>query len=222
MLEPLPNRAFFGFELPVHYLAKVPPVDGTLTGFERRHLAPSLVELEGGEPIADVWWGWREEGFFAAFDVPNRGARPKCDTKHWYKHDGLRLCIDTRDARDLKRATRFCHFFYILPLGGGSDGKRPVVGLHRMSRAKEPTPEVDVAKIKVAAHVERSGYVVEVGIPAACLHGWNPAEHPRIGLFYKVKDNRLGDQHLTVDDELGWNTDPSTWATGVLVSDSGR
>jgi hypothetical protein len=36
-------------------------------------------------------------------------------------------------------------------------------------------------------------------------------------VFYKVKDTQRGDQHLSVDDELGWNVDPSTWATGVLV-----
>ncbi len=58
---------------------------------------------------------------------------------------------------------------------------------------------------------------MEVAIPAACLTGWDPGEHARIGVFYKVKDIRNGSQNLTVTDELGWNTDPSTWATGVLT-----
>ena len=64
---------------------------------------------------------------------------------------------------------------------------------------------------------KRRSYSLEVAIPAACLSGWDPVEHPRIGFFYKVKDTCCGDQHLTADDDLGWNVDPSTWATGVLT-----
>jgi hypothetical protein len=71
--------------------------------------------------------------------------------------------------------------------------------------------------IKVAAQIGRQGYSLEVALPGACLHGWDPVEHPRIGVYYKVKDTQLGSQHLSADDELGWNVDPSTWATGVLV-----
>jgi len=217
MLEQIPRRAFFAFELPIHHLARPPRIDGDLSKWGHKYLVPPLVELEGQEPIADVYWGWHEDGFYAAFDVPNRSGRLHCDPKQWWKFDGLRLCLDTRDARDIKRATRFCHFFYLLPAGGGPDGRRPVVGTHRMSRAKEPPPPVDLALVKIAAQVERGGYRLEVALPVACLHGWDPIEHPRIGVFYKVKDTHLGAQHLSVDDELGWNVDPSTWATGVLV-----
>lgn len=217
MIDLICRRAFFQFELPIHHCAPPPRVDGEVSKWTRKYMVPPLVELEDQEPLADVYWAWHEDGFYAAFDVPNRWGRPQCDPTHWWKKDGLRLCIDTRDARDIKRATRFCHFFYFLPVGGGPDGKQPVVGTHRMSRAKEPPPELDLSLIKVAARVDRRGYGLEVALPAACLHGWDPAEHPRIGVFYKVKDTQLGVQHLSVDEDLGWNVDPSTWATGVLV-----
>ncbi|MBK9119169.1 MAG: hypothetical protein IPM18_06145 [Phycisphaerales bacterium] len=216
MIDALCRRAFFQFEFPVHYLQKPPRVDGHVRKWNLRYLAPPLVEIEGTPPIADVYWGWNEDGFYAAFQVTQRRTKPRCDLDSWWKGDGLRLCIDTRDTRDLKRATRFCHFFYLLPLGGGNRGLQPVVGTHRMSRAKEPPPPVDVRQVRVAAHVERTGYELEIAIPASCLNGWDPAEHPRIGLFYKIKDTERGSQHLTVDDELGWNVDPSTWGTGVL------
>ncbi len=217
MLDSLPRRAFFAFEFPIHFLARPPRIDGDLHDWPSRCLVPPLVTLEGEAPIADVYLGWNDDGLFAAFDVPNRSGRPKVDAQHWWKEDGLRLCIDARDARDVKRATRFCHFFYMLPAGGGRDGKQPVVGTHRMSRAKEPPPPVDTSQIKIASLVDRERYTLELHIPAACLSGWDPAQHPRIGVFYKVKDTQLGAQHLTVDDELGWNADPSTWATGVLT-----
>jgi hypothetical protein len=217
MLDVLPYRTFFQFEFPVHYCAKPPRPLGDVSHWPAKYMASPLVELEEREPFADVYWAWNEDGFHVAFDVPNRTSRPQCDPTHWWKKNGMRLCIDTRDARDIKRATRFCHFFYFLPTGGGKSGKTPVVGTHRMSRAKEPPPEIDLSKIKIAAHVERTGYTLEAAIPASCLHGWDPAEHPRIGLFYKVKDSQHGSQHLSADDDLGWNVDPSTWATGVLT-----
>jgi len=217
MLDLICRRAFFQFELPIHYVGRPPRVDGDVSKWSARYLVPPLVEIEGLTPTADVYWAWNADGFYAAFDVPGRRGRPQCDAKHWWKGDGVRLCLDTRDARDNKRATRFCHFFYALPLGGGPDGRRPVVGTHRMSHAKEPPAEADLSLIKVAAQVERERYGLELALPAACLHGWDPAEHTRIGIFYKVKDTQVGSQHLTADDELGWNVDPSTWATGVLV-----
>ncbi|MEW6252193.1 MAG: hypothetical protein AB1716_16260 [Planctomycetota bacterium] len=122
MLDLLPRRALFAFELPIHHLARPPRLDGDASKWPAQYLVPPLIELEDTDPIADVYWGWNADGFYAAFDVPNRRGLPEV-AKPWWKGDGLRLCIDTRDARDIKRATRFCHFFYVLPLGGGPGGK---------------------------------------------------------------------------------------------------
>lgn len=218
MLDALPRRAFFRFEIPLHYQARALRMDGDLAKWKSKFRLPSLIELEADKsPFAEVYAAWNEDHFFVAFDVRQEGPL-QCDPQQWWKKDGLRLCLDTRDARDNKRGTRFCHFFYLLPAGGGSNRKQPVVGLHRMSRAKESPPPADPAQILVGAHIERNrGYFLEAALPAACLNGWNPAEHPRIGLFYKVKSQLHGGQHLTVTDELGWNVDPSTWATGVLT-----
>ena len=217
MIEAVQRRAFFQFELPIRYRARMPRLDGDVSKWSARYMLPPLVELEDEEPFADVYWAWNEEHLFVAFDVPGRLGPLQCDPVHWWKKDGVCICVDTRDARDVKRATRFCHFFYVLPVGGGPKRTQPLVGLHRMSRAKEPPPPVNVSRIQVAAQIGRRGYALEVAIPAACLNGWDPPEHPRIGIFYKIKDTQLGVQHLSVGDDLGWNVDPSTWVTGVLV-----
>jgi hypothetical protein len=217
MIDILPRRAFFRFEFPVHYLERTPAIDGSMGKWKAKYLLPPLVELEDEPAFADVYAAWNEEALLVAFDVPERHGPVRCDPTGWWKGDGVRVCIDTRDARDIKRATRFCHFLYFLPAGGGSNGRQPVVGTHRMSRPKEPPPSVDVRRVKVGVQIDRHGYALEAAIPGTCLNGWDPAEHPRIGLFYKIKDTSHGAQHLTVNDELGWNLDPSTWATGVLV-----
>lgn len=217
MIDAICRRAFFQFEITIGYRAPMPLIDGDVSKWDRRYLLPPLVELEGTEPFADVYAAWNEDGLVVAFDVPRRPWPLRSDPSQWWKLDGVRICVDTRDARENRRATRFCHFFYVLPTGGGPRGDRPVVGLHRMSRSREVTPVSDVTAVKAATRQRRSGWGLEVAIPASCLHGWDPVEQPRIGFFYKIKDIYHGSQHLTVDDELGWNADPSTWATAVLV-----
>ncbi|MFO0837537.1 MAG: hypothetical protein U1D55_03355 [Phycisphaerae bacterium] len=196
---------------------RAPILDGHVEKWERRYRLPPLVELDDAKPIADVYAAWNEEWLAVAFDVLKPTGVVQCDAKEWWKLDGLRVCVNTRDTPDIKRGTRFCHFFYLLPIGGGPSGKQPIAGVHRMSRAKEHPPAADATTIRHAARVRKGGYSMEAILPASCLNGWDPLEHSRIGLFYKVKDRALPSQHLTATDELGWNVDPSTWATAILA-----
>lgn len=216
MLESICRRAFFSFEIPIRYRGKPPRIDGTLRDWSAEYLLPALCEVDEQEPQTDVYAAWNEAGLYIGFDSPQRSGLPRCDPVSWWKGDGVRICVDTRDARDNRRASRYCHFFYALPLGGGKKQREPIVQTHAMSRAREFHPPVDCSLIRVAAHVERTHLSMELAIPAECLHGWDPLEHARIGFFYKVKRAAAQSQHLTVDDELGWNVDPSTWGTAVL------
>lgn len=216
MLEFVPARTFFRFAFPLQHIARPPRLDGSLKGWERRFLLPQLTEVESEQSFAEVYAGWGDDGLYVALRVAEHSGPHRCDPAEWWKYDGLRLCVDTRDARDNKRATRFCHFFYFAPVGGGRDRRAPLAGVHRISRAKEPPPAIDAGLLRVACHVSNHGYVLEARVPAACLNGWDPAEHPRIGLFYKVKDGERV-QTLSIADDLGWNVDPSTWATAILV-----
>jgi hypothetical protein len=217
VLELVPRRAFLRFEIPLHSISKSPRIDASLRKWTPHHLLPPLEEIDGRPVWADVYAAWNDDGLFFAFDVRQRRGPPECDVEHWWKGDGLRICIDTRDTRENKRATRFCHFFYVLPTGGGANRRGPVVGVHKMSRSKEPAPVVDLSRIKVAVAAERTHYCVEAFFPGDVLNGWSPAEHPRIGLFYKIKDTYRDEQTLTGGDDLGWNADPSVWATAVLT-----
>ena len=72
-------------------------------------------------------------------------------------------------------------------------------------------------RIAVASRVTSRGYSMEAHIPADCLNGFDPIEHPRIGFYYILEDRDHGQQFLTVGDDLYWYVDPSTWATAVLA-----
>lgn len=217
MIELICRRGFFDFEFPLRQLKRAPRLDGSLRGWTQAHRLPALVEIEGVEPFADVYAGWDADGLAFAFDVRGHSGPPRCDTQHWWKQDGLRVCVDTRGQRDVRRGTRYSHFFYFLPVGGGSRRREPVAGVHKLNRARETPPATDITRLRCAVSLRDRGYVLEASIPGACLNGWDPVDHRRIGLFYKVKDAELPAQHLNGDDEVGWNADPSTWATAVLV-----
>lgn len=212
----IPNRFLFDFEFPLRYRARPPVIDGNLADWTDADLLPKLDELDGSEPFADVWACWSEAGLSVACRVTEKRKTLRCDPKSFWTGDNLRLCTDMRDARTNRRATRFCQQFYFLPTGGGRKRTEAVAGVNKIQRARGEAPSVPVTQIEVAAKVSADGYALEAHIPAICLSGFDPSEHPRIGFYYILEDRDHGQQYSTVGDDLNWHIDPSTWATAVL------
>jgi len=212
----VPNRLLFRFEFPIRY-RESPTIDGDLSDWPDEFLLPDFGQMDEQESFGKIYLAWNERGLFIACKVTGRNAPFQCNPKSFWKGDNLRLCTDMRDTRDIKRATRYCRQFYFLPAGGGKDKKSPVAGAARINRAAENAPPVDDKLIQVAGSRKAGTYTMEAHIPSQALYGFDPAEHPRIGIFTMLEDIELGQQYLTVDDDLYWYIDPSTWATGVLT-----
>ncbi|HUU83696.1 MAG TPA: hypothetical protein VM243_09350 [Phycisphaerae bacterium] len=213
----VPNRLLFDFELPLRYRKVPPSVTGALDEWDDGFLLPDLCRLDGRAAFAPVYAAWNEDGIYVATRVTGKRRSLICNPKAFWKSDHLRVCIDTRDARANKRATRFCHQFYLLPAGGGPKGDRPAGGSHKIQRAREDAPSAPPGRVRVGAQVDSTGYTLDAHIPSDCLNGFDPVEHPRIGFYYILEDHDHGQQYLTVGDDLYWYVDPSTWATGVLT-----
>ncbi len=236
----IPNRLLFRFEFALSYRAKPPKIDGKLSGWGDAELLPALGQMDGEETFAPVWSCWNEDGIYIAADVAGKSSPLRCNTKEFWKGDNLRLMLDLRDTRNIKRATKFCHHFYFLPTGGSaapeprprkSGSRAPVKGQGAagfsprdvavaasapVNRAKELSPPVEPGRIRVASTVATTGYKLEAHIPADCLHGFDPEQHRRIGFYYILEDHDLGRQSLSIGDDLPWHVDPSLWATAVL------
>jgi hypothetical protein len=210
------NRSLFRFEIPLRRCKRRPHIDGTLGGWKKDYLLPPLMRLDGQEPWGQVYVTWDETGLYVACRVSGKREALRCDPRYFWKGDNLRLCTDMRDTRQIKRASRFCQQFYLLPAGGGSRGTEPVGGSAKLHRAQEDAPPVPEGRIDIAATVEPTEYVLTAHIPGECLSGFDPSEHRRIGLYYMLEDRDHGQQFLTVGDDLNWWIDPSTWATAVL------
>jgi len=215
----IPNRSLFALEFPLRYRAEPPKLDSGLSGWTDAELLPRLGEIDGRQDFADVWACWNESGLYTACRVSGKRKPLRCDPKTFWTGDNLRLCTDMRDARDNRRATRFCQQFFFLPTGGGPDRRGPVAGVNKLQRAREDAPPVPLGRLRVAARVTQTDYTLEAYIPSECLAGFDPGEHSRIGFYYILEDSDHGQQYLTVGDELLWYADPSTWATAVLCRD---
>jgi len=212
----VPNRFLFDFELPLRFRESPPAIDGSLRGWTDAELLPSLGAVDGLPDYAPVWARWNDRGIYVACRVTGKKKPLRCDPRSFRDSDNLRLCIDTRYSRANKRATRYSRQFFFLPTGGGPRRDQPVAGLGEFSGAREKDVRLPVDRIIVAAQVEKSGYNLEAFVPAECLPGFDPQEHQNIGFYYMLEDSELGQQYLTVGDELLWYADPSTWATAVL------
>ncbi|MCH7813479.1 MAG: hypothetical protein IID40_05605 [Planctomycetes bacterium] len=213
----VPNRFLFDFELPIRYRSEAPSLRGDLDEWDDRYLLPDLCCIEGQVPFGKVYAAWNEQGLYVAVGVSGKRRPLRCDPAVFWKSDHLRLCIDFRDTRTIKRATRYCQQFYLLPTGGGPKKDKPVAGSNKIRRARDDAPAVPAGRIAVGARLTDDGYTLDAHLPADCLSGFDPVEHPRIGFYYILEDRELGQQYLTVGDDLLWYVDPSTWATGVLV-----
>lgn len=212
----VPNRLLFRFEFPIRH-RKSPVIDGDLSDWSDEFLVPDFGALDGQPGFGQVYLAWNKTGLFIACRVDGRKSPFQCDPKSFWKGDNLRLCTDMRDTRDIKRGSRYCQQFFFLPAGGGRDGRSAAAGAAKLSRATENAPLPEPGIIQVAADRESSWYTIEGHVPAAALSGFDPDEHRRIGVCTVLEDRDLGQQFLTVDDDLNWYVDPSTWATGVLV-----
>jgi len=213
----IPNRFLFSFELSLVYRKHLPVLSGNLEGWTDSERLPWLGEIDGLRDFAEVWACWSEEGIAIACRVKDRKRSLRCEPERFRDGDNLRLCIDTRDARSSKRATRFCHQFYFLPTGGGANGKEPVAGQVKLERALEDAPIAPAGLLHVTSAVSKNGFVMEAIISAGAMNGFDPIEHPRIGLYYILEDTEFGQQYLTIGDDLNWYIDPSTWAIAALV-----
>jgi hypothetical protein len=211
----LPERFLFHFAVPCLYRRPLWGASGA--GLDAQYRLIGLAELEGRATKADFRAAWSEEGLAFTILVEGKDHPPWCRASKPEDSDGVQLWIDTRDVHNVHRASHFCHRFIFLPSGGGNRLDRPVGHPLPINRAKAPPRPIQSDALRVIGRTIRGGYGLEILIPAEALTGFDPAEHPRIGFTYAVKDRELGEQTFGVGSPMPYDEDPSLWATLELV-----
>jgi hypothetical protein len=216
----VPNRFLVRLAHPCRYVKDVPR-----DADEAEHLVDlpdaarlhNFADLDGLKNFTDVRLAWNEFGLAVQAEVKGKDQPPVGDADRPWASDGLALWIDTRDARSGHRASRYCHQFHLLPAGSGPEKDEPVVVQSKINRALQDAPLANVADIPFRGFRTKGGYRLEAFLPAAVLNGFDPEQHPRLGVYYAVRDQELGDQVLSVSGDFPFASDPSLWAVLELV-----
>ncbi len=178
---------------------------------------PNLGEFENQVSFANVRVGWSEQGLFVSAEISGKEQSLWCRDSQLLDSDGVQIWIDTRDTHNVHRASKFCHWFSLLPAGGGDRNESPMASMLKINRSKEDSPTINRFKIEVEAMITKRGYRLTSFIPGKSLHGWDTADHRHIGFNYAVADRELGWQTLAIGPELPIMEDPSLWQSLNLV-----
>jgi hypothetical protein len=214
----LPPHFLFRLAYPCNY-HKAMPQDGEdgLLDLPAACRIENFQELGEQKNFAKVWLAWNELGLGFQVEVRGKDQPPQGDAGQPRGSDGALLWIDTRDTRNIHRASRYCHQFYFLPTGGGPDKDMPACGQLAIHRALQDAPLCKPEQIAFQVKRTKSGYVLEAFLPVAVLQGFDRETNPRLGFFYAVRDSELGDQTLGLGPEFPYWEDPSMWSTLELA-----
>jgi hypothetical protein len=206
----IPPPFLFRVAYPCHWVKDMPIMDGD----ELLNLPEScrIEAMADGPNFADVRLAWNELGIGIDVAVRGKDQALQGDVARPRDSDGVTLWIDTRDARTSHRGSRHCHQFHLLPVGGGHDKDDPAFVQTKINRALQDAPTCSSGAVMVRHTPVKSGFHLEAFLTAASLTGYDPEQNPRLGFYYVVHDQELGNQVLSVGGEFPYAEDPSLWS----------
>jgi len=149
-------------------------------------------------------------GFLITVAVTTKKQALWCRHSELLDSDGLQFWIDTRDTHNVHRATKFCHWFTVLPASGPKDNK-PLVSMLKINRSRADSPTINRSPVQATSEIKKNGYVLRVFVPGETLNGWDANEHRHLGFNYAIIDRELGQQTLAIGPQLPIQEDPSLW-----------
>ncbi len=174
--------------------------------------------LEGHATWSDVRVAWNPGGLAVQVEIVGKKGSIRYDSFLAEASDGVLLWIDTRDTRDVHRATRFCHrFSAVLKPEKGGKSVNVVVEQKPIHRALADAPLAKPAAIRARAEKTKDGWRIELFFAASALNGFDPDTNRRLGFAYQVTDPQRGSQYLTVGRDFPIAEDPSLWSTLELI-----
>jgi hypothetical protein len=192
----------------------IPRPKGRLLDLPESCALPDFAGFEGGTSWFQARVGWNSGGIGLAFEVFDKAGAISPEVG---RPDGVQVWVDTRDTRNVHRATRFCHRFVASLHAGSGRLLKVEVSQKPIARAISDAPVTRDAEVEARAERTLSGWRLELFLPAEALHGFDPETNRRLGFACQVTDPDRGDAFLGVGREFPIGEDPSLWATLELV-----
>ncbi|TWU46263.1 hypothetical protein Poly51_56590 [Rubripirellula tenax] len=159
---------------------------------------------------------WCKSGIGLHISVNGKRQLPWCRDSRLEDSDGFHVWIDTRCSPLIHRATQFCHRFLFMPAGGGPKREHATAAIIPINRARMHPKSFPPKTLKIVGLPRHDGYEMSGFIPSDALTGFDPADQPRISLYYAVIDRELGWQTLSLGPEYPVMEDPSLWGEAIL------
>jgi len=170
----VPNRFLFRVAYPCVHHADVPLEGDDLLDLPEQYRLDNFAALDGQRNFADFRLAWNESGLGVQVNVRGKDKPVAGDESRPRHSDGFSLWLDTRDARTSHRASRYCHQFHFLAAGAGPGRDEPGFVAARINRALHDAPLAPAVPFRCRNHA--TGYRLQAFLPAAVLHGFDPAE----------------------------------------------
>jgi len=214
----IPHRFLFRVAYPCRYVKAMPRTRADrLLELPEACRIDNFAAMDEQSNFADVRLAWNELGLGVQVEVRGKEKPPQGDVARPRGSDGLTLWLDMRDARASHRGSRYCHQFHLLASGGGPEHDEPAFAQTKINRALEDAPFAAANSVVPRLHSKANGYILEAFLPASALNGYDPEQHSRLGFYYAVRDEELGEQTLSVGPEFPFWEDPSLWSVLELV-----
>ncbi|MCA9195663.1 MAG: hypothetical protein KDB03_28020 [Planctomycetales bacterium] len=182
-------------------------------------ILPSLsCELAEGPKFAQVRVAVGKDALFFQLDVQGKSQLPWCRDSRLEDSDGLHVWIDTRNSRDVHRATKYCQRICFLPLGRGPKADQPVMGWAPINRARENPPVPADDRLAIRSRITEGRYRLLAAIEFDALYGLDLADFPTIGFHFSVIDRELGTQSLALEPDQHVAENPSLWSQLELAA----
>jgi hypothetical protein len=178
---------------------------------------PDLSSLEGRASWASVRVAWNSDGLGIAILAQRQATKATlADRPEGFA--SVNLWIDTRDTRNVSRATRFCHRFTAhMTLRPDRQGLDVDLSQRPIARAMADAPIASPKLLASRTEFTRASWTLELFLPADALNGFDPDTNRRLGFAYLVSDHERDDQFLGVGRDFPIGENPSLWATLELA-----
>lgn len=215
--EVIPQTFWFRFELRCRKLETLglKPVRGL--DLDDRFDLLATDPLDGLAPWAKIRSAWSEQGLGLSFEVESDSLTRNLNNPSFFR--GVHVWIDTRDARDVHRATRYCHRFSVEVKPKGAKSIDVFCTQRPINRALAEASVAPSDRIEAIGVRSPKGYRADLFFHADALNGFDPETNRRLGFCYMAQDPTRPAQYLGVSNEFPIAEDPSLWSILELVDD---
>jgi hypothetical protein len=190
---------------------------GALLDLPESCALPVLASLEGTQPWAEVRVAWNPNGL--GISVNAQGITPQQlvpDRPEGFA--SVQIWVDTRDTRNVSRATRFCSRYVASIKSARSQSALTVdIAQRPIARAMADSPLCRPELIATRTKLLRDRWTLELFLPANAVHGFDPEKNRRLGFAYQLTDHFHDDQFLTVGPGFPVGENPTLWSTLELA-----